>query len=59
MEAQHDMLSMLRKAEKGWGEVREHAQPLHPHRAEERYSGPDIVGFVDEFPLQSNLKDKG
>lgn len=28
MEAQDDILSMLRKTEKGWGEVGEHAQPF-------------------------------
>ena len=59
MEAQDDVFSMLRKTEKGWREAREHAQPFHPHRAEERYSESNIAGFVADFPLQNNLNGKG
>lgn len=52
MEVQEDVLSMLREPEKGWGQVREHAKPFHQHRAEERYSEPNIVGFVANFPCR-------
>ena len=53
---------MLRKTEKGWGEVREHAQPFHPHTAEERYSEPNIVTKASRIieyvaPILKNIFD--